>query len=163
VDVALQLAEPFAALAGDPRQSLRPDDDECGDRRDHQLGESDIEHATGRKAMSGAVSGDGRMDVPGCPDIRACDCPGWASTGEARLPRRVVQTFSLASTSMVLAVLFDVDESDPACSEPSLTPSLKPRTAPPRSEPMFFSFLVPKTSMMMTSTINQCQMLIAPI
>ena len=33
---------------------------------------------------------------------------------------------------------------------PSFMPSLKPLTAPPRSEPMFFSFRVPKISTMMT-------------
>src|SRR5690606_16265900 len=41
---------------------------------------------------------------------------------------------------------------------PSFMPSLKPLTAPPRSEPMFFSFLVPKTSTTINSTTNQCQM-----
>src|SRR5690606_11547083 len=163
VDVALQLPEPFAACARHPRQSLGPDDDQSGDRRDHQFGEGDVEHATVRMAESEAVSGDDHKGSPGCPDFRARDCTGRASAGEALAPRRGCQTFSLASTSMVLAVLFDVDDSAPACSAPSLTPSLKPRTAPPRSEPMFFSFLVPKTNMMMTSTINQCQMLIAPI
>src|SRR3954470_10507572 len=42
--------------------------------------------------------------------------------------------------------------------EPSRRPSLKPLTAPPRSCPMFFSFLVPNTSTTINSTINQCQM-----
>ena len=40
---------------------------------------------------------------------------------------------------------------------PSFTPSLKPLTAPPRSEPMFLSFLVPNTSTTINNTINQCQ------
>ena len=41
---------------------------------------------------------------------------------------------------------------------PSLMPSLKPLTAPPRSEPMFLSYLVPNTITTISSTINQCQM-----
>ena len=36
-------------------------------------------------------------------------------------------------------------------------------TAPPRSEPMFFSFLVPKTSTTIRSTISQCQTLKEPM
>src|SRR3954463_10692627 len=42
-------------------------------------------------------------------------------------------------------------------------PSLKPRTAPPRSVPMLRSFLVPKISITITRTISQCQMLSEPI
>src|SRR5687768_18614366 len=42
-------------------------------------------------------------------------------------------------------------------------PSLKPRTAPPRSAPMLRSFLVPKISITITRTISQCQMLNEPI
>src|SRR5690606_21376513 len=45
----------------------------------------------------------------------------------------------------------------------SFMPSLKPLTAPPRSEPMLRSFLVPNTSRTMTSTMSQCQMLNEPI
>src|SRR5690606_22245037 len=45
----------------------------------------------------------------------------------------------------------------------SFMPSLKPFTAPPRSEPMLRSFLVPKTSSTMTRTTSQCQMLNEPI
>jgi hypothetical protein len=35
--------------------------------------------------------------------------------------------------------------------------------APPRSEPMFLSFLVPKISTTTSSTISQCQMLNEPM
>ncbi len=42
-------------------------------------------------------------------------------------------------------------------SEPSFMPSLKPLTAPPKSWPMFFSFLVPKTSTTISKTTTQCQ------
>src|SRR4026209_936359 len=42
-------------------------------------------------------------------------------------------------------------------------PSLKPRTAPPRSAPMLRSFFVPKISITITRTISQCQMLNEPI
>ena len=42
--------------------------------------------------------------------------------------------------------------------EPSFMPSLKPLTAPPRSEPMLRSFLVPKIITTTSSTISQCQM-----
>src|ERR1700759_940497 len=41
---------------------------------------------------------------------------------------------------------------------PSRMPSLKPLTAPPRSEPMLRSFLVPKIITTTSSTISQCQM-----
>ena len=51
---------------------------------------------------------------------------------------------------------------------PSRTPSLKPLTAPPRSEPMFLSFLVPKmtstmTRMMAATAIGRCWNRIGPI
>src|SRR5512146_331215 len=42
-------------------------------------------------------------------------------------------------------------------------PSLKPRTAPPRSWPMLRSFFVPKISTTTSSTISQCQMLNPPM
>src|SRR5208282_1769033 len=42
-------------------------------------------------------------------------------------------------------------------------PSLKPRTAPPRSWPILRSFLVPKISTTTSSTISQCQMLSPPM
>src|SRR3954465_15082032 len=51
----------------------------------------------------------------------------------------------------------------PGASSPPLTPSLKPLTALPRSEPMLPIFLVPKINMTTTSTISQCQILIEPI
>ncbi len=41
---------------------------------------------------------------------------------------------------------------------PSFMPSLKPLTAPPRSAPIFYSFLVPNTMTTISSTTNQCQM-----
>jgi hypothetical protein len=50
-----------------------------------------------------------------------------------------------------------------ADSPPDFMPSLKPLTAPPRSEPMFLSFLVPKISTTTSSTISQCQMLNDPM
>src|SRR5438105_5601214 len=42
-------------------------------------------------------------------------------------------------------------------------PSLKPRTAPPRSAPMLRSFFVPKISITITRTMSQCHMLREPI
>src|SRR5262245_10007531 len=45
----------------------------------------------------------------------------------------------------------------------SFMPSLKPRTAPPRSAPMLRSFLVPNTKSTMTRTMTQCQILRLPM
>src|SRR5690606_9967817 len=42
--------------------------------------------------------------------------------------------------------------------DPYVMPSLTPLTAPPRSDPMFLSFLVPNTMTTISSTISQCQM-----
>jgi hypothetical protein len=76
----------------------------------------------------------------------------------------------LASTSTVFesAALAAVTcaagvEAASADSVPPLTPSLKPLTAPPRSAPMFLSFLVPKISTTTSSTMSQCQMLKDPM
>src|SRR3569832_365438 len=69
--------------------------------------------------------------------------------------------FSLASTSIVL-LSATWDGAVERSSSP-LTPSLKPLTALPRSDPMLPSFLVPNTSMIITSTISQCQILNEPI
>src|SRR5690606_8795791 len=75
-------------------------------------------------------------------------------------PASGAQALGLASTSMVLASCCPAGG---VSALPSLTPALKPLTAPPRSAPMLRSFLVPNTSMMITRTISQCQMLIEPI
>src|SRR3569832_1555713 len=69
--------------------------------------------------------------------------------------------FSLASTSIVL-LSATWDGAVERSSSP-LTPSLKPLTALPRSDPMLPSFLVPNTSMIISSTISQCQILNEPI
>src|SRR5450830_1508602 len=82
-------------------------------------------------------------------------------------PRYQNLLFSFVSTSMVLlsatcdgaagGVLAAAASSSP------LTPSLKPLTALPISPPILPSFLVPKTSITMTRTITQCQILNEPI
>src|SRR5690606_6557146 len=150
VHVASHLGDPFASLPRDAGKPLRADHHQGGDRRDQHLCETDVEHDLCRAPMQGGIRRDGTDETSGSTPL------AWL------LPcrRGGAQAFGLASTSMVLASCWP---GAAGSALPSLTPSLKPRTAPPRSAPMFFSFLVPNTSMMITRTISQCQMLIEPI
>src|SRR5690606_1733812 len=99
-----------------------------------------------------------------------CKTKGRSCPGAPRVSRRVDQdrfwsTFSRASPSIVwsLPAIFCWLASADAPASASFMPSLKPLTAPPRSEPTLRSFLVPNTKRTMTSTISQCQMLKEPI
>src|SRR5690606_15401456 len=71
--------------------------------------------------------------------------------------------FSLTSASRVPASAMRCCVLSSAGVSTSFMPSLNPRTAPPRSEPMLRSFFVPNTSSTITRTTSQCQMLKEPI
>src|SRR5262249_46506252 len=76
--------------------------------------------------------------------------------------RRAAQAFcSVLPFTSPSIVLLAIGASD--FSPPSRMPSLKPRTAPPRSAPMLRRFWVPKISITIRRTISQCQMLNEPI
>src|SRR5690606_30291470 len=76
---------------------------------------------------------------------------------------RFWSAFSRASPSIVCPPEIFCCDALSAEASASFMPSLKPLTAPPRSEPMLRNFLVPNTSSTMTSTMSQCQMLNEPI
>src|SRR5690349_3209473 len=137
VHVALQPAGEVADGARHARQLLRPDDDERHHADDQQFRESDVEHALEtKKAPRGRLAGS-RAAAQALCSLLACTSP-----------------------STVLPVTCGVS-GPPAV--PSRMPSLKPRTAPPRSVPMLRSFFVPKISITITRTMIQCQMLSEPI
>src|SRR6266699_45122 len=146
VDIALQPAEQVAQGARHPRQPLRPDDDERHDRNHHQFGESDVEHGEVKKFGPFQKKKAGTS-----PGVRM----------RAKTPQ--VFAFSLTSASMVRPVTWGAAPPSPGLSSEDFMPSLKPRTAPPRSAPILRSFLVPKTSKTIRSTTSQCQMLQVPI
>src|SRR5690606_30627103 len=119
-------------------QLLGPDDDERHGADQCDLVEAEIDHEMERSAPQG----------PGAAD----------------------HDLVFASTSTVLASLLFCEVTccggaagSPAPAAPSRMPSLKPLTAPPRSDPMFFSFFVPKISTTISSTTSQCQMLNEPM
>src|SRR5438876_3357685 len=146
IDIALQPAEQVAQGARHARQPLRPDDDERHDRNHHQFGESYVEHGEVRK------SGPFQKKKAGTsPGVRM----------RAKTPQ--VFAFSLTSASMVRPVTWGAAPPSPGLSSEDFMPSLKPRTAPPRSAPILRSSLVPKTSKTIRSTTSQCQMLQVPI
>src|SRR5712691_202076 len=142
VDVTLQPAEQMAQRARNAGQPLRPDDDERHDRNHHQFGESDVEHGEVKKSGSFQKKKAGTS-----PGVRM----------RAKTPQ--VFAFSLTSASMVRPVTWAAAPPSPGLSSEDFMPSLKPRTAPPRSAPILRSFLVPKTSRTIRSTTSQCQML----
>src|SRR5712691_9648799 len=146
VDVTLQPAEQMAQRARNPGQPLRPDEDERHDRNHHQFGESDVEHGEVKKSGSFQKKKAGTS-----PGVRM----------RAKTPQ--VFAFSLTSASMVRPVTWAAAPPSPGLSSEDFMPSLKPRTAPPRSAPILRSFLVPKTSRTIRSTTSQCQMLQVPI
>src|SRR3990172_2777651 len=67
------------------------------------------------------------------------------------------------SPSTTLPVTCGAGPASAGFSPPSRMPSLKPRTAPPRSAPMLRNFLVPKISTTIKRTTSQCQTLNEPI
>src|SRR5574340_2257 len=77
-----------------------------------------------------------------------------------RSGRNQTLVFSLTSPSMVWP---PAEDSILGIFSSSFAASLKLFTAPPRSPPMLRSFLVPKITSTITSTISQCQMLNEPI
>src|SRR5712671_5089211 len=81
---------------------------------------------------------------------------------QARRAQAFDSVLPLTSPSTVLPVTCGAGASD-CLSPPSRMPSLKPRTAPPKSAPMSRSFLVPNISITITRTISQCQMLNEPM
>src|SRR5467141_2920138 len=74
-----------------------------------------------------------------------------------------VFAFSLISPSMVWPVTWGAGPPSAGLFSEDFMPSLKPRTAPPRSAPILRSFLVPKTNRTINSTTSQCQMLQVPM
>src|SRR5690606_10032964 len=149
VDVALHAAKHVAGGARHLRQAFGADDDQRHHPNHKEFKEADIEHGPA------AFQGPAFKKMPGGPGI---------VRGSIVVPDAGGQTLLLlsffTSASMVCPVT--------CCGGVSLAssermPSLKPFTAPPRSAPMLRSFLVPNTSMTISRTINQCQMLNVPI
>src|SRR5690606_12028306 len=147
-DVALHAAEQVTRRARDLGQALRPDHDQGHERDDDHLGKTEIEHGQGSAKP---------MEAAGA---RAA---GVRRASGACAQEPILSDFSLTSASRVPASAMRCCVLSSAGVSTSFMPSLNPRTAPPRSEPMLRSFFVPITSSTITRTTSQCQMLKEPI
>src|SRR5690606_27989162 len=130
--------------------ALRPDHDQGHDRHENHLGKTEIEHGMGSAKPMKTFRRRGRARRRGLvgPSVQELTLSDFSLTSASRVSASAMRFCLLPSSSGVSA---------------SFMPSLKPFTAPPRSEPMLRSFLVPKTSSTMTRTTSQCQMLKEPI
>src|SRR5664280_3274642 len=137
--VALRLADQRADGAGDARQFLRADHDERDGTDEGDLVEAEVDHGE-REVLAALGRRSGRHDLV------------FAST--STVPGSIVRAVPTCCVG---------EAGSAGDAVPSRTPSLKPLTAPPRSLPMFLSFLVPKIKTTTSSTINQCQMLKPPM
>src|SRR6185369_14445293 len=145
-DIALQPAGKDTERARDARQALRPDHDQRDQADNQQFRKTDVEHGALRTKV---LKHDGRP-------------AGARANVRQSLDQALDSVLPLTSPSTVLPLTCGAAPVSAAFS-PVCMPSLKPRTAPPRSAPMLRSFLVPKTSITITRTISQCQMLNEPI
>jgi hypothetical protein len=124
----------WPTLRANPRQPVRPEHEQAEHEDDYELPESDIEHGRAPERDEAGLLSGVRL-LPVAIDGRAAVVP-------LRLDLGAGTGSSDWGSSMDLR---------------------KALIAAPRSPPMVRTFLVPKTIMTTSNTINQCQILMLPI